>query len=39
MVNTKQAWIWAVGPENKGVKNAGYVDAGIDQHSHYGKLS
>ncbi|KAJ9606481.1 hypothetical protein H2200_009442 [Cladophialophora chaetospira] len=36
VARSKQAWIWAVGPQNEAVEDAGSVDAGIEQHSHYG---
>jgi hypothetical protein len=37
--NSKQAWIWAVGPTNKVVEDAQSADAEIEQHSHYGNTS
>ena len=36
IADTKQAWIWAVGPTNKHVEDSSSVGAEIEQHSHYG---
>ncbi len=36
VTNSKQAWVWAVGPTDEGVEDANSADAEIEEHSHYG---